>query len=372
MGRKQILTVVGARPQFIKAAMVSKAFAAYESKDAVKELIIHTGQHFDREMSDNFFHQLQLPDPILNLKIHDTNRAAMVGKMITALDTQIKKIKPNLVLVYGDTDSTVAGALAASYNCIDVAHVEAGPRAQIKTQVEEINRVLVDHLATLNFCPTAHTAENLKAENIKTGVHIVGDVMLDAFQAFFNLRITPSISKPFALATLHRRENINDRTRLETALKAMSQIDMHILFPAHPRTRACIEGQNIQIPENVHLTRPISYFESIGALNDCEFVITDSGGLPKEAYFAGKRSLILNEFASWPELLDAGESRLTNISCDQIRDSVPWARQGVSNKITNLFGDARSSEKIVELVNAFVNGQNISTQKVNPTQLMDH
>jgi UDP-GlcNAc3NAcA epimerase len=313
-----IVTVVGARPQFIKAAPVSKALA----QAGLREILIHTGQHFDDKMSALFFRELDIPAPAYQLDINSLSHGAMTGRMLEAIEAVLLKEKPALMLVYGDTNSTLAGALAAAKLHIPVAHVEAGLRSFNRAMPEEINRILTDQLSDILFCPTATAVEHLAAENIREHVMQVGDVMMDATQnavsraekeshILTTLGLAP---KTYAVATLHRAENTDDAARFARLIAWLeSQGEAQpIIMPLHPRTRKIIAA----LPQPLkHLTliEPLGYLDMAWLVHHARAVFTDSGGLQKEAYFHHVPCVTLREETEWVETIEAGWNRLWNV-----------------------------------------------------------
>ncbi|CAN7510287.1 UDP-N-acetylglucosamine 2-epimerase (non-hydrolyzing) [Bosea sp. LjRoot90] len=311
----QILTVLGARPQFIKASPVSHAIA----KAGMSEVIVHTGQHFDALMSDVFFDELAIPRPAYNLEVNSLGHGAMTGRMLEKLEAAMLAEKPDLVLIYGDTNSTVAGALAAAKLHIPVAHIEAGLRSFNRRMPEEINRVLADHVSTLLFCPTRTAVQNLAAEGITRGVHAVGDVMFDTTLAAIErsagrsailerLALTP---KTYSVATIHRAENTDDPARLAQIVDWLEQRarTAPIIMPVHPRTRKLFAQRGIS-PAGLTLIDPIGYLDMARLVHHAAAVFTDSGGLQKEAYFHRVPCVTLRDETEWVETVDAGWNRL--------------------------------------------------------------
>ena len=266
----RLLTVVGTRPQFIKAAVVSRAIAAWNQQSpavAVAEEILHTGQHYDPMMSQVFFDEMDIPPPVVNLRTGPhSGHAAATAAMLTGIEKEIVARRPDAVLVYGDTNSTLAGALAAAKLHIPVIHTEAGLRSWNRRMPEEINRVLVDHLAGVLFCPSQQARENLAREGITAGVHVVGDVMYDAVLHFRIKAIPPPVAGAFGLCTLHRAENTDDPQRLRSISSALEHAPLPMLVPLHPRTRKTMEREGIVAPAGVTLLEPVSYFAMLGYL----------------------------------------------------------------------------------------------------------
>ena len=308
----KILTVIGARPQFIKAATVSREL----KKAGIHEVIVHTGQHFDDNMSKVFFDEMEIPQPNYNLEISSLNHGAMTGRMMEKIEEVLLSEKPDWVLVYGDTNSTLAGALAASKLHIPVAHVEAGLRSFEMKMPEEINRILTDRISKLLFCPTPAAVKNLENEgfsNFDSEVVLSGDVMYDAVLYYKEkvkslstiLKMENLNGKPFVLATLHRAENTDDPNRLGQICDGLNEIqkEIEVVLPLHPRTKAILKSQNINLL--VKIIDPVGYFDMLALLENSSLVLTDSGGLQKEAYFFNKYCITLRDQTEWVELVEA-------------------------------------------------------------------
>lgn len=315
MSALRILAVVGARPQFVKAAAISRAIAA---RDDVSETLVHTGQHFDPTLSRVFFDELQIPEPSVNLGIHGGRHGEMTGRMLEALERVMLDERPDLVLVPGDTTSTLAGALAAAKLQVPIAHLEAGLRSFNRRMPEEINRLLTDHLSTLLLCPTETAVDNLRQEGIVAGVHNVGDVMYDAVHfAAANLHRSDVLERlriagrPYAVATLHRAENTDDRNALSEIvafLKARAG-DQALVFPIHPRTRERIAALGLNLGQ-ILTCDPVGYLDMHRLLQSATTVFTDSGGLQKEAYFHRVPCVTMRSETEWVETVAAGWNRL--------------------------------------------------------------
>jgi len=350
----KIITILGARPQFIKAAMVSRKL---EKNPAAEEIIIHTGQHFDSRMSKVFFDEMNLPQPKFNLGINQMAHGAMTGNMLEEIEDILLDIKPQLVLVYGDTNSTLAGALAAAKLNIPVAHVEAGLRSFNRRMPEEINRVLTDHVSSLLFCPTDNAVKNLEQEGIvsKKGVNIVrcGDIMFDAFLEYNNNdKYQPShiSNSPFVLATIHRQENTDDKEKLESIINALNEINEQkkVIMPLHPRTNEKIS--DYQLKPEFTIIPPSGYISMLGLLTKCDLVITDSGGLQKEAYFAKKLCLTIRSETEWVELVNGGFNVLSNSDSGDIISAFKILINKSSDFKGQLYGDGKAGEKIVNSI----------------------
>ncbi len=313
------LSVVGARPQFVKAAVVSAALAA----EGIREILIHTGQHYDREMSRVFFEELELSEPAFNLGIGSGSHAVQTAGMLVGLEEAMQRERPDWVLIYGDTNSTLAGALAASKLHIPIAHVEAGLRSFNRRMPEEINRIVADALSDLLFAPTETSAAQLRSEGVESGrIRVVGDVMYDAVlqhaaraerrsRVLENLAIRPG---GYALATVHRAENTDNADRLRVILGALARLgqEMPVVLPLHPRTRAAMDRHEIDLRENtgVRIIDPVGYLDMLRLESNAGLVATDSGGVQKEAFFFRVPCVTLREETEWVELVDLGWNRL--------------------------------------------------------------
>ena len=348
----KIVTIVGARPQFIKCAPVSR-----ELRKNHEEILVHTGQHYDYGMSDIFFEELAIPKPDYNLGIGSGNHGAQTGAMLAAIEEVLLKEKPDWLLVYGDTNSTVAGALAAAKLHISVIHVEAGLRSFDKRMPEEINRIMTDHLSDLLICPTETAVANLKIEGIVNGVHHVGDVMADAVlynkeRASLHSKILEivGVSKgKYIAATIHRPSNTDSKENMESIFSAFERQGKTIVFPIHPRTRKYITEYNIDIPENVHLIEPLGYLDMLQLTANAEKVVTDSGGVQKEAYILKVPCVTLRENTEWVETLNKGWNKLLDsANTDAISKSIDETI--IPGEWVPVFGDGHGSEKIVDIL----------------------
>ncbi len=357
----RIITVVGARPQFIKAAAVSRAVAAFNQGGVrVVEKIVHTGQHYDEELSRVFFEELEIPRPAANLEVGSGPHGRQTGRMLERLEEALLADRPDWVLVYGDTNSTLAGALAAVKLHVPVAHVEAGLRSFDLGMPEEVNRVLADHVSTLLLCPTEAAEENLAREGITRGVHRVGDVMYDSMlhnlglarrrsDVLERLRLEP---KSYYLATVHRAENTDDPSRLEAILSALGRLARPVVLPLHPRTRKALGAGVEAVGPAVRLIGPVAYLDMLALEDGARIVLTDSGGMQKEAYWAGVPCVTLRDRTEWVELVQTGCNRLAGADPEAILSAVADFEAGDAalplDRPGELYGDGRSAEKVVQ------------------------
>jgi UDP-N-acetylglucosamine 2-epimerase (non-hydrolysing)/UDP-GlcNAc3NAcA epimerase len=365
MKKLRLLTVVGARPQFIKAATVSRALAAFNRSHApvaIEELIVHTGQHYDRNMSNIFFDELEIPPPLVSLEVGSGTHGAQTGAMLERIEGVLIEERPDRVLVYGDTNSTLAATLAAVKLHIPVAHVEAGLRAYNRLIPEEINRVVADGLCDILLCPTETAVRNLAAESLTRGVYKVGDVMYDS--VLFNTALAAKSNsvvrrlglkpKSFYLSTIHRAENTDDRQRLESILAALVRIETPIVLPLHPRTRDILGPALAEIGGKVRVVEPVSYLEMLMLERNARIILTDSGGVQKEAYWCGVPCITMRDETEWVELVEAGCNRVVGVETEAILNAVADIEsQGATlpaNCPRNLYGDGRSADKIVEIL----------------------
>lgn len=350
----KIVTVIGARPQFIKAAVVSRAIAAHKD---IKEVIVHTGQHFDANMSDIFFEEMCIPTPDYNLNVNGLGHGAMTGQMLEKIETVLLQEKPDWVLVYGDTNSTIAGALAAKKLHIKVAHVEAGLRSFNMDMPEEINRILTDRISDILFCPTETAVNNLKKEgyeNINCRIIRNGDVMQDAalFYAGRAVRPKADIPEDFVLCSVHRAENTDDPERLRNIFSALEEISKtcRVVLPLHPRTKGKLSAIGYDT-NNSHILfiEPVGYLEMVWMLKHCRLVMTDSGGLQKEAYFFDKYCITLRDETEWVELVKYGYNFLAGDDKGKIISLYNHIsdKNNIEQK-TPLYGNGNAGDLIVE------------------------
>lgn len=347
----KIISIVGARPQFIKAGVVSSAL---QNSGHFEEIVVHTGQHFDENMSAIFFEQLNIKQPAYNLNINGGSHGVMTGKMLQSIEEILINEKPERLIVYGDTNSTLAGALAASKLHIPITHIEAGLRSFNMRMPEEINRVLTDQLSDTLFCPTDTAVKNLEKEGFKSkpvDILNVGDVMQDSVNIFSSCATKPlglPINSNFILATVHRAENTDKPLRLKSIIQALNYIHSNIapvVLPLHPRTKSVVNKLNIKI--NFHTTPPVGYFEMLWLLDNCELVLTDSGGVQKEAFFFQKSCVTLRDETEWVELVDIGANSLVSADFDKIVNKTK-EKYGVKVLDENeVYGGGRAVERII-------------------------
>ncbi|MFV0391273.1 MAG: non-hydrolyzing UDP-N-acetylglucosamine 2-epimerase [Paludibacteraceae bacterium] len=352
---KRIITIVGARPQFVKAATLSRQFQEL----GIEERIVHTGQHFDTNMSDVFFDEMEIPRPTYNLSIHGGGHGAMTGRMLAGIEEILMQEKPEGVLVYGDTNSTLSGALTASKLHIPVVHVEAGLRSFNRDMPEEINRVLTDRVSNLLLCPTDTAVKNLEKEGfVHFDVSIVknGDVMQDA-ALFYAARAEQKSQiikelglTKFVLATIHRQENTDNLDNLKGIIEALNTINLktRVVVPIHPRTRNILDKNSIT-PE-FKLIDPVGYFDMVMLLKNCELVMTDSGGVQKESFFFQKHCITMREQTEWVELVENGFNVLVGSNPDKIITAYEDSSTKKSDFSLNLYGDGRAARLAAETI----------------------
>jgi len=347
----KIATIIGARPQFIKAAVLSNKIA--QSAD-VNEIIIHTGQHFDKKMSNVFFEEMGIPKPDYNLNINGVGHGAMTGRMLEGIEKILLDEKPDFVVVYGDTNSTLAGALAASKLRIPIAHIEAGLRSFNMNMPEEINRILTDRVSQFLFCPSNTAVNNLKKEgfdHFDNQVVNVGDIMYDAAVYFAQKARKPAIDLPdkYILATVHRQENTDDDCSLRNIFQAFNLIstDIPVVLPLHPRTKNALAKYQIQATDDVQLIEPVGYLEMLYLIKNSELVMTDSGGLQKEAYFFEKPCVTMRFETEWTELVENGFNILSTPNLEKMINAVEKMLNAKLDFSKKLYGNADTAELIV-------------------------
>ena len=351
----KVVTVVGARPQFIKAAPVSRSLRAAGHS----EILIHTGQHYDHAMSEIFFEELGIATPDVNLGVGSGSHGAQTARMLEAIEEALLRERPDRVIVYGDTNSTLAGALAACKLQIPVAHVEAGLRSFNRSMPEEHNRVLTDHCSDLLFCPTRTAVDLLGREGITDGVHLVGDTMYDAVLQFSERAATRSTiierlslaPKKYLLATLHRPYNTDDPAKLTSIVGALEELQEPVVFPVHPRTRARLEAEGIGVREyrNLRMIDPVGYLDMLNLERHARLILTDSGGMQKEAFFFAVPCVTLRPETEWVETVESGWNTLAGTDAAAIHNAVR-SMQPPGGTPPALFGDGHAAEKIVAVL----------------------
>ena len=357
----KIVTVVGARPQFIKAAVVS-----HELRKRHMEVLVHTGQHFDYNMSEQFFRELDIPDPDYNLGISGGTHAQMTGRMMIAIEETLMKEQPDWLLVYGDTNSTLAAALAGAKLHIPICHVEAGGRTHCMTNPEEINRICTDHVSNLLLCSALSEYDELKKEGLSG--EFVGNPMYDAFVEYSHKLNAEDIilslldgsethvPSRYYYMTCHREENTNEDETLFEIFKAMNQLDARTVYPVHPRNKVrAIRLQQKHGFDNLLLTEPVGYLESTCLIRNAEKIVTDSGGLQTEAFFAGKKCVTILDFVCWPETMVNNRNELSHPVAEEILDKL--GHEQTVDATYQPFGDGRSAEKIVRALESHYQGR---------------
>lgn len=347
----KIISIVGARPEFIQAAPVSRALRPKHN-----EILVHTGQHYDYQMSRVFFKQLGLPEPDYNLEVGSGSHAWQTGNILIKLEPVLEKERPDWVIVRGDTNSTLAGALAAVKLGLPLVHIEAGLRSFDLTMPEEVNRILTDRIARVLFCPSDAAVKNLAAEGITRGVHRVGDVMYDGL--LYNLSLAEAHStimadlglKPrgYLLATVHRAGNTDERKNLAAILAAFARLDEPVIFPAHPRTRKQMDSFGLGVSPNVRLIEPLSYFDALVLQKNARLVLTDSGGMQKEAYCLGTPCVTMRDQTEWVETVEAGWNITVGADTARIVQAVRTFTP--PSEHPPLYGDGHAAERIVTIL----------------------
>lgn len=348
----KILTILGARPQFIKAGSISREIAKHED---IEEVIVHTGQHYDTNMSDIFFDEMKIPKPNYFLGIGGKSHGAMTGQMIEKIEEVALKEKPDCIVVYGDTNSTLAGAIVASKLHIKLAHIEAGLRSFNMKMPEEVNRILTDRVSNILFCPTDTAVENLKNEgydNLDCKIVKSGDVMQDGAIFYKKYAVKPAcdIKESFILCTVHRAENTDDENRIRNIFEALDTIaqDKQVILPLHPRTKKIISNLKLNI-KNLTLIDPVGYHEMVWLIDNSDLVITDSGGLQKEAYFFNKPCITLRDETEWIELVENGFNILVGSNTEKILNTYKSYEQLFSSDYSlDLYGSGKASQTIIK------------------------
>jgi UDP-GlcNAc3NAcA epimerase len=361
----KLVTIIGARPQIIKAAAVSRAIAEHNEKHParpVTETIVHTGQHYDENMSKVFFDELDIPEPDYSLGIGSGCHGEQTGKMLQEIESTLIKERPDCCLVYGDTNSTLAGALAAAKLHICVVHIEAGLRSFNRKMPEEINRVVTDHISDVLFCPTKKSIENLLKEGISAGIHQVGDVMFDCMR-FYSKRAKPieqkmlkilSIRpKSYYLTTVHRAENTDDSMRLTNIFEALDEIattDCPVVLPLHPRTAKYMQKHGLKFTNGVRVIQPVSYLEMVVLENNARLILTDSGGIQKEAYWFNVPCITLRDETEWTETVKSGWNILAGADKYRIIDSVRNGHRRRDANPESLYGKGDAAKQICKVL----------------------
>ena len=350
----KIVSVVGARPEFIQSAPVSKAL-----RKSHREILVHTGQHYDYLMSQTFFDEIGIPTPDYNLEVGSGSHAKQTAEILVRLEDVLINEQPDLLLIRGDTNSTLAGALAASKLHIPIAHIEAGERSFDRRMPEEINRLAADRLSDLFFCVSQTAVQHLRDEGVRDSVHWVGDVMLDVMLANLPLaREKSSVlnrlglkSKGFALVTIHRAANTDDPRRLGNILSALSQVNEDVVFPVHPRTRGLIDKLKRKIGDRVRMIEPVGYYDMVMLEENARLIATDSGGVQREAYFLKIPCLTLRDETEWVETITAGWNKLVGADEEKILSN--WLSGKPPSEHPNIFGDGTASESISKVISGF-------------------
>ena len=355
---KKILTIAGTRPQLVKIAAVSRVL-----RESFEEVLVNTGQHYDYNMAGVFFDELNIPKPDYDLGIGSDTHGRQTGRMMMAVEEVVEKEKPDAILVYGDTNSTLAGATVASKLHIPIIHIEAGLRSYNKEMPEEINRIMTDHVSTLLFAPTDLAVNNLAKEGITKGVHQVGDVMYDA--VLYNMALAEEKhslkdyklnSKEYVLGTIHRADNTDDKNRLEAILKAFAALGEKVYLPLHPRTRSKIDSYGLngilEQAGNIEIVEPISYLEMLLLERHAKAIVTDSGGVQKEAYFAKVPCITLRDQTEWVETIETGWNQLVNPLEVNLAEKLSNLQAG--EPIENLYGDGEAAKKIVVIMKSYL------------------
>ncbi|HEY3319005.1 MAG TPA: UDP-N-acetylglucosamine 2-epimerase (non-hydrolyzing) [Planctomycetota bacterium] len=343
-----VVTIVGARPQFVKAAAISRVL-----REQHQEILVHTGQHYDKNMSDVFFEELDIPKPDINLGVGSGSHGSQTGAMLAGIETVLLERRPDWLLVYGDTNSTLAGALAAAKLHVPVVHVEAGLRSFKREMPEEINRVLTDHVATLLLCPSQVAVDHLSVEGIRKGVLLVGDVMSDVLHlATERAKKRTSIverlglsAEEYLLATVHRPENTDNPARLKSVFAAFRELKETIVFPIHPRTRKMLAAAGCALPPNVRALDPVGYLDMVSLEKSARAILTDSGGIQKEAYWLGVPCVTLRDETEWVETVASGWNTLTGVNTEQIVAAARAARKPTARP--ELYGDGQVARRCV-------------------------
>lgn len=347
----KFVSIVGARPQFVKAAIMSRAIRRHH-----QEILVHTGQHYDPEMSAVFFEEMEIPRPSIQLACGSGTHAQQTAAMLVGIEEVLARERPDWVVVFGDTNSTLAGTLAAAKLGLRVAHVEAGVRSFNRDMPEEVNRLVADRLATVLLCPSQTAVQNLANEGIRDGVHLVGDVMFEAFATAMRRAAATSraldtfglLEKHYLLVTVHRAENTDDPARLTGVLQALDALEEPVIFPVHPRTRQAMDALGYQPRPHVRLIAPLGYLDTLRLLADARLLLTDSGGLQKEAYWSAVPCVTLRDQTEWVETVELGWNRLVGSDTQLIINAVAIASARAERP--PLYGAVGDADRAVELL----------------------
>ncbi len=349
----KIVSVVGARPEFIQALPVSRALRASQKH---QELLVHTGQHYDYQMSQTFFDELGIPAPDYNLEVGSGSHGRQTAEVLTRMEDVLLKERPDLVIVRGDTNSTLAGALAASKLRIPTAHIEAGERSYDRRMPEEINRIVTDSVSDAHFCVSQRAVQRLAAEGLTASVHWVGDVMLDALLQNWPIARRKSdiltrldlTSSKYALVTIHRAANTDDPVRLGHIVETLNRIPETIIFPSHPRTRKAMTELGVRFSDHVRLIEPVGYFDMMMLEENARLIATDSGGVQREAYFLGIPCLTLRDETEWIETVEAGWNKLVGAEPTKMLDA--WFTFAPPTARPPIFGDGTAGQRIAQIL----------------------
>lgn len=347
-----IIHIVGNRPQFIKLAPLY-----HELKRAgIEQSIIHSGQHYDENMSDVFFKELDIPAPYVNLAAGGGSHAQMTAKAMIGLEKELLGKKPKLVILYGDTNTTLAGAVAASKLCIPIAHVEAGPRTYNKANPEECNRIVTDHLSSILFCPDAISLQNLQREGLGEAAYLTGDIMYDTYLSIAGQTVQEDVQEDIVVMTWHRQENTADKARVESILNLMERLGSKIVCPLHPRTRKCLMQfgltERMESIANLEIIEPVGYVEMVELMNRAKLVLTDSGGVSKESSFAGAKCLLMLDMDIWEDLLQEDWIHKVDPQNEEsVEEALRFAKKAKRVALSDrpkYYGDGHAAEKMVQ------------------------
>jgi len=362
MKNLRLVSILGARPQFVKGAAVSEEIRKNNkrSKTKINEKLVHTGQHYNVEMSDLFFNQLEIPRPDYNLGVRSEFHGEQTALMITGIEKILIKERPDLVIVYGDTNSTLAGALSAAKLHIPIAHIEAGLRSFNKQMPEEINRIITDHLSDFLFCPTKQSIVNLKKEGITKNVYLVGDIMKEMVLKFCSRALRQSqilkslclTSHNYYLATIHRAENVDCPEKLKTLMEIFEKLDLDVILPLHPRTQNKIKEFRIKVPPKIRIIMPVSYFDMLVLEKNAKIILTDSGGVQKEAFLFGTPCITLREETEWVETVVKKRNILTGVDKNKILNGMKkfFKNDYFKRNVSDPYGDGYTSNKIIKII----------------------